>query len=186
VEQPEIHNLFLQACKALSDARIHFKRLVERNALLGNDNHIGDIGEYWVKRYFDLCRPGSGAVYPEIKNALYDLELGNGTKISVKTITRWSKTKMGTQLKPLDGVNWTILAAVYLNESLIPEKIAIVNLDDLMQQEVFRKNHASRNPENREEATFSYPRFTWWPWLEKWKITETDLATVCSTTGVSR
>lgn len=40
-----------EAIRAFSEARVLFKKAKKEGLILGNDNHIGDIGEYWVMKY---------------------------------------------------------------------------------------------------------------------------------------
>lgn len=149
------------AISALSNARAAFHDAAEAGLILGNDNHIGDIGEYWVKTYLETR--GRFKSYSQAKNDNYDLELTDGTRVSVKTLTAWSKRGKGTQIKPLCGTNWQLLAAVLLDKHLYPEKIAFVPLADLMQREVFMTNAANR----AGRKTRTYPAFQWWPWLNE-------------------
>jgi hypothetical protein len=160
----DAHETILKAIKALSEARNEFKKAVKEGLILGNDNHIGDIGEYWVRTYFE--RKSEFKEYAPKKNAPYDIELTDNTKISVKTITEWSKTGYGTQIKPLCGTDWQLLAAVFLDKNLMASKIALVPLDKLVSYEPFVSNLATRG----EEETKAYPRFQWWKWLDNYNV----------------
>ena len=154
----------IAALASLSTARASFREATEAGLILGNDNHIGDVGEYWVKVYFemqDLFRR-----YAQSKNDNYDLELTDGTRVSVKTLTAWSRRGKGTQVKPLCGSNWQLLAAVLLDERLYPLKIAIVPLVELMQHKAFRTNATNRS----ERQTKAYPAFQWWTWLDEYLV----------------
>lgn len=148
------------AISALSTAREAFEIAAAAGLVLGNDNHIGDVGEYWVKSYFESQKMFK--CFAPAKNSNYDLELFDGTRVSVKTITAWSQKGYGTQIKPLCGNNWKLLAAVFLDKSLHPSKIALVPLADLLLQKVFIDNEASRT----SKGTRTYPRFQWWSWLD--------------------
>ena len=163
----ENHKLFLKAIESFSETRALFEKLTEAGEILGNDNHIGDIGEYWIKRYYESI--GESIKLPKKKNELYDLIISSkDLRVSVKTKTPWSKTGMGTQIKTLKGEEnpWFFLAAVDLGENLFPQKIAIISLSDLMKQENFKKNEHSRE----HKGTKAYPRFRWWNWLEKYLV----------------
>jgi len=149
------------AMAALSAARGAFTDAAEAGLILGNDNHVGDIGEYWVRTYFETRGEFGG--YSKAKNDSYDLELTDGTRVSVKTLTSWSKRGRGTQVKPLCGRNWQLLAAVFLDDRLHPQKIAVVPLGELVQRKVFALNAANR----AERRTRSYPAFQWWAWLDE-------------------
>jgi phage protein U len=111
----------LKAIEALATAREAFQDAINNKLILGNDNHIGDIGEYWVRKHFECKSEFKG--YAPKKNSPYDIELKNGTKVSVKTITDWSKAGYGTQVKPLCGSNWVLLAAVFLDKKLHAKKL---------------------------------------------------------------
>lgn len=154
----------LNAIRSLSEARTHFFAAVEKGLVLGNDNHIGDIGEYWTRLLFESR--GEFKEYPDKKNAPYDIELKNGTKVSVKTITEWSETGYGTQIKPLCGENWQLLAAVYLGKDLKPSKISLVPVEALLKREPFMSNKIRRE----NDGVTAYPRFQWWAWLEEYVV----------------
>ncbi len=161
------HHLdFIETLAKLAEVRRSFHALAESKAILGNDNHIGDIGEYWARRYYEQCDEFLG--YGESKVHAFDIALRNGAKVSVKTITKWSKGGFGTQVKPLDGKDWQILFAIKLNEILFPEKVAIVPLPYLREQTVFVENEKRRGA--LKDATKTYPRFQWWSWLDNYQV----------------
>lgn len=155
----------LKAIKALSEARGAFEDAINEGLILGNDNHIGDIGEYWVRKHFE--KDSSFKAYAKKKNAPYDIELANETKVSVKTITEWSSTGYGTQIKPLCGTDWQLLAAVFLNKDLMASKISLVPLEKLVTHEPFISNKLSRE---KKDGTKAYPRFQWWNWLDDYNV----------------
>jgi len=148
------------AIAALVSARQGFEIAASEGLILGNDNHIGDVGEYWVRSYFESI--GKFQCFASAKNSNYDLQLTDGIRVSVKTLTAWSKNGYGTQIKPLCGNNWQLLAAVLLDRSLQPAKIALVPLAELLTKTVFLNNETRRS----NKGTRTYPRFQWWPWLE--------------------
>jgi hypothetical protein len=153
-----------RAIAALSTARDAFEIAVDAKLILGNDNHIGDIGEYWVREYYQA--KGLFKRFAPAKNSNYDLELVDSTRVSVKTITEWSKNGYGTQVKPLCGANWQLLAAVHLDRSLHPSKIAIVSLQALLSKDIFVDNERRRE----KKGTKTFPRFQWWPWLDEYVV----------------
>lgn len=152
-----------KAIVALSAAREAFEAAVASGLILGNDNHIGDLGEYWVREYFGAKKLFKS--FAPTKNSSYDIELVDSMRVSVKTLTAWSQRGYGTQIKPLCGTNWQLLAAVYLDRSLHPQKIAVVPLEAMRSQKVFVDNAASRLNGAR-----TYPRFQWWPWLDEYLV----------------
>lgn len=154
----------LEAMESLAKARGSFKESVKQGLILGNDNHIGDIGEYWVRNYF--LHQGKFKEYAPKKNAPYDIELIDGCKISVKTITEWSDTGYGTQIKPLCGTKWQVLAAVFLDKKLFASKISLVPVAKLVNFEPFVTNKGNRE----ENGTKAYPRFQWWDWLDEFIV----------------
>jgi hypothetical protein len=160
----EADESIIKAINALAVARDAFQEAVRKGLILGNDNHIGDIGEYWVRRHFES--KSNFNEYAPKKNSPYDIELIDGTKVSVKTITAWSERGYGTQVKPLCGNDWGLLAAVFLNEKLFAEKIALVPLDKLITHEQFVANEKRRSA----EETAAYPRFQWWDWLDQYTV----------------
>ncbi len=153
-----------EAIQHLSQARKAFLLAKKQNLILGNDNHIGDIGEYWVRKHF--IKENEFKEYASKKNAPYDLELNNKLKVSVKTITAWSETGYGTQIKPLCGKDWQLLAVVFLTTELLPEKIALVPLEELVNHEPFISNIQRR----KEENTKAFPRVQWWSWLDNYTV----------------
>ena len=164
----ENHKLFLKAIESFSKTRDLFQQLVEAKEIIGNDNHIGDIGEYWIKRYYENI--GESIELPENKNELYDLIIpSKELRISVKTKTPWSKRGRGTQVKPLkeeEEYPWNVLAAVDLGENLFPQKIAVISLSELLKQKEFKENKHRRE----HEGTTAYPAFQWWNWLDKYLV----------------
>jgi hypothetical protein len=50
------HNEILKGFRHLKKAREVFEKFEKHKPKLfsGNDNHIGDIGEYWALRYYNL------------------------------------------------------------------------------------------------------------------------------------
>ncbi|PKA03491.1 hypothetical protein CH375_16655, partial [Leptospira ellisii] len=89
--------IFISAVHNLFKARSGFAELADLKVISGNDNHIGDVGEYYILWY--LKSIGEDIIISEKRNSLYDLE-NNSTndKISVKTITTWSKNGKGAQI----------------------------------------------------------------------------------------
>lgn len=158
VPDPRMH----EALAALATARSAFEVAAEAGLILGNDNHIGDVGEYWVRTYFESL--GQFKRYAPVKNAPYDIELIDGTCVSVKTLTAWSKRGLGTQIKPVCGTHWQLLAAVLLDRGLRPAKIALVPLSELNARSVFLTNATNR----QDRSTKTFPRFQWWPWLNEY------------------
>lgn len=153
------HPTLLKAIGHLAAARREFHRAVGEGLILGNDNHIGDVGEYWARRHFEAR--GEFRAYHPKKNGPFDFDLKDGRCVSVKTMTAWSKTEKGTQVKELEGAHWHVLAAIYLGEDLMPDKIAIVPLDELLRHDPFPANVLRRG-----QGSSSFPRFEWWSWLE--------------------
>ncbi len=158
--------LFLMAVKHINAARKIFKDLEDKKSVSGNDNHIGDIGEFYVALFFQL--EGRQIRLSDKKNSLYDLEvLDESMNISVKTMTSWSKSKKGSPVKNNDKDPWTHLAAIMLNDMLEPESLAIIPFKELNKKEVFIRNEANRNGEKK---TKSYPAFQMWPWLKDYEM----------------
>jgi hypothetical protein len=108
-------------------------------------------------------KKGEFAGYHGSKIGPYDIVLKDGRRVSVKTISAWSQRGKGTQVKPLCGSNWTLLAAVSLDRDLMPGRIAVVPLQDLLQRGPFPTNVQRR----AQGSTKAYPAFEWWGWLEE-------------------
>jgi hypothetical protein len=164
---PHLHADFVKALKHFAKARGLFETLVKGKLILGNDNHIGDIGEYWVRRYYE--RLGKFRRYHPNKTGPFDIELKSGKCVSVKTTTAWSKKGSGSPVKA-DRGHWKILAAVYLGKDLFPTKLAIVPLHRLLKKDVFVKNAANRSHTRKAKRTQAHPPFRWWPWLDDYLV----------------
>jgi len=158
----------MTAVKHITAAKKIFEDLEVKGIICGNDNHIGDIGEFYVALYFQL--KGNLVCLPEgigKKTFPYDLEIiDENIKISVKTMTMWSKNKKGSQVKINDKAAWTHLAAIMLNNQLIPVSLAIVPYKVLKTQNVFITNEINR----RDKKTKSFPVFQMWPWLKDYEV----------------
>jgi hypothetical protein len=150
-----------RAMQSLAQARSDFLLAAREGLILGNDNHVGDIGEYWARMHFE--ETGLFDTYHSDKNGSYDIRLQDGRCVSVKTVTAWSEHGKGAQVKPLCGTNWTVLAAVKLDRDLFPDQIAVVPLADILLQDPFRKNEL-----RRFNGSKTFPVFQWWGWLDKY------------------
>ncbi len=159
--------LFRQALKSLVQSRLLFDECAKRGIVLGNDNHIGDIGEYWVKRWYESQE--IQAVLAAVKTSAYDILLSNtNDRVSVKTITEWSRHGKGTQIKPLleKGNPWNILAVVILSPDLLPSQLSIIPLAELLSMPEFVENKTKRS----EKGTKTYPRVSRdWKWLDRYR-----------------
>ncbi|MBI3744468.1 MAG: hypothetical protein HY261_09325 [Chloroflexi bacterium] len=161
---PQQHKDFLEACENLAKVRTAFRNLKEQNLVSGNDNHVGDIGEYWVARYLE--RTNRNPVPAPTKTAPYDFTLGDGTKVSVKTMTSWAKYKRGTLVKIPASTRWE-LAAVFLDDNLMLKKLAVIPCDKLRQQPPFLGDAVADNPLNSRLLT---PYFRWWDFLKDYEV----------------
>jgi hypothetical protein len=103
---PHLHTDFVKALKHFAKARRLFEKLVEGELILGNDNHIGDIGEYWVRRYHERLEKFKR--YHPHKTGPFDIEPRSGKSVSVKTTTAWSKKGSGSPVKA-DRGHWGCL-----------------------------------------------------------------------------
>jgi hypothetical protein len=88
------HEAYVQAIGQLAAVGRSFAQLASDGLILGNDNHIGDIGEYWVRRYYEGL--GEFKRYGAGKNSPFDIQLTDDKQISVKTLTAWSELGYGT------------------------------------------------------------------------------------------
>lgn len=160
--------LFRLAIESLAQSRQLFEECAKRGLILGNDNHIGDIGEYWVLKWYRL--QGHQADLAKDKTSDFDISvLDTKDLISVKTITAWSAHGKGTQIKPLNenGNPWNVLAVVILSTDLTPSQISIISLHDLLKTPEFIENGIKR----REKGTKTYPCVSRdWKWLEAYSV----------------
>ncbi len=157
------HALFLTACEQFKLARVAFRGLAQQKLVRGNDNHVGDIGEYWVERYYECA--GRNPSSAGSKVSTFALELGDGTKVSVRTMTPWARTGKGTPVKPIVGARWE-LAAVTLDDSFRLTKLAIVPSEQLCKYPPFSKLNGGYLTGSTMGPRSSFPRFQWWPFLK--------------------
>lgn len=160
--------LFMEAIKSLARSRLLFEECAKRGIVLGNDNHIGDIGEYWVKKWYES--QGQRAELASVKTSAYDILLPDSDdRVSVKTITEWSHHGKGTQIKPLleKGNPWNILAVVILSPDLVPSQLSLISLDNLLKMPEFVENKKKRH----DKGTKTYPRVSRdWKWLSSSQV----------------
>jgi hypothetical protein len=109
----------------------------------GNDNHIGDIGEYWTLRFFDSEQP----ILSPNKNDSWDIELKDGSRLSVKTMSEWNTSGRGSLVKGIQAGNWQYLVAVRLDGKLHVNKFCVVP------HSVVKERVPDRS------------QFKWWNWL---------------------
>jgi hypothetical protein len=159
--------LFEKARQAFVTTRQLFQTGKNRGLFLGNDNLIGDIGEYYVMDYYKNL-----GLSPELapkKNSRYDISIpSKNIKVSVKTITDWSEHKKGTQVKPLDKKNnpWNVLAVVQLDSSLMVRMLSIIPLVELLKKPEFLANISNR----KKKDTKTFPRVQDWEWLNEYQV----------------
>ncbi|APH40016.1 Uncharacterized protein A9P81_0023 [Leptospira interrogans serovar Copenhageni/Icterohaemorrhagiae] len=155
--------IFISAVRNLYKARAGFAELANLKIISGNDNHIGDVGEYYILWY--LKSVGEDVIISGKRNSLYDLE-NNSTKekISVKTITTWSKNGKRAQINT-DSPDWNLLYCLYLGKDLIPDKVAKIDYFEFSEQKVIKENKERRILTNSK----SFPQFQWWEWLENYR-----------------
>ncbi len=139
------HQEILSAFQQFKEVREVFAKY-EGKWFSGNDNHIGDIGEYWAMRYFEDRNP---KIAPS-RTSNYDIELGDGTRLSVKTMSEWNKRGQGGPVKGIDSAFWNYLVAVKLDNDLNVEKFCIVP-----HEQVKKRGIKERKP------------FRWWSWLDE-------------------
>ena len=114
----------------------------------GNDNHVGDVGEYWAMLHFKNRQP---KLAPK-RTSPYDIELNDGTRLSIKTMSQWNASGQGGPVTGIDEANWSYLIAIKLDQNLKVEKFCMVPREELQ-----KKGVKNKSP------------FKWWPWLEKFE-----------------
>jgi hypothetical protein len=158
--------LFKEAIYHLSCSRNLFSELHRLGLCSGNDNHIGDIGEFYVYKYF-MKNNGSPKFSPK-RNSLYDIE-NDGRKISVKTMTNWSKTGKSSKINLMDK-NWDDLFVVKLNDDLLPLKIASIHYDELILFPPIAKKLSNSN-----NGQIKRIQFKWWDILDNKVVFNLDI-----------
>ncbi len=142
------HSEILEGFRHFVEARKVFAKYAkERKWFSGNDNHIGDIGEYWIMRYFKDKEP---TLAPK-RTSPYDIQLKDGSRLSVKTMSKWNKSGRGSPVKGIDEKLWDYLIAIILDNNLEVEKFCIVPHKEV------RKMVGNNSP------------FKWWHWLEEFE-----------------
>ena len=111
----------LEGFKYFAEARKIFDKY-KGKWFSGNDNHVGDIGEYWAMRYFESREP---MLAPK-RNSHYDIELDDGMRFSIKAMSRWNKSGYGSPVKGIDENYWDCLVAIKLDDNFKVEKFCIV------------------------------------------------------------
>ena len=156
--------LLTAAVRKYAEVRDIFARLQELGIVSGNDNRIGDIGEYYVLRH--LQRSGHHVELAPKKNSLFDLIIDGRERVSVKTTTDWSSRGRGAQIKTsTDERNWDVLYAIQLDRTLRPVKLASIDYTTLTAKPEFMQS-----AQNRVHGSRSHPQFRWWPWLDDYLI----------------
>ncbi|RJO62712.1 MAG: hypothetical protein C4542_02465 [Dehalococcoidia bacterium] len=140
------HEEIRQGFKHFAEARKVFSKY-KGKWFIGNDNHVGDIGEYWTMRYFLSAKPelAPSRVSP------YDIVLGDGQKLSVKTMSRWNESGRGSPVKGIINKDWDCLVAIKLDEQFEVDQFCLVPLDKIS------KRIKDGSP------------FMWWGWLDEFR-----------------
>jgi len=134
----------LEGFKHFAEARKVFDKY-KGKWFSGNDNHVGDIGEYWAMRYFLFLNKGP-KLAPK-RNSQYDIELDDGTRFSIKTMSRWNRSGYGSPVKGIDEKFWDYLVAIKLDGNLHIERFCVIPHKEV------------------RERIRSESRFKWWDWL---------------------
>ena len=143
------HEEILKGFKDFVEARKVFAKY-KGKWFSGNDNHVGDIGEYWAMRYFLFLNK-----WPKLapkRTSPYDIELDNGKRLSVKTMSEWNKSGLGSPMKGIDEKLWDYLVAIKLDGNLHIKMFCIVS-----------------HKEVRERIKSGSP-FRWWDWLGEFEV----------------
>ena len=103
------HEEILKGFKHFTEARKVFAKY-KGKWFSGNENHVGDIGEYWAIRYF----LNKGPKLAPKRTSHYDIELNDRTRFSIKTMSKWNRSGYGSPVKGLDEQYWHFLVAIKL------------------------------------------------------------------------
>ncbi len=140
-----------------SEILLGFRRFVEAREIFakyeakwfsGNDNHVGDIGEYWTMRYFEDREP---KLAPK-RNSSYDIELQDGSRLAIKTMSKWNRSGQGGPVKGIDEKLWEYLVTIKLDDNMEVERFCIVSHKEI------------------RERVRDGSQFKWWSWLEKFEV----------------
>jgi hypothetical protein len=123
MSEHEEHQGILKGFKNFVEAREVFDKY-KGKWFSGNDNHVGDIGEYWAMRYFKSI--GKEPKLAPSRISPYDIKLNGGTILSVKTRSKWNKSKQGGLVKGIEPKHWDFIIAVDLDKNLGVESFYII------------------------------------------------------------
>jgi len=158
--------IFMSGIEYFTKARGLFKKLSLQGVFSRSENYISEIGQYHVLKYLEL--QGKKPRVTHKKAYMFDLVV-DGKKISVKTEmkteTDWFKREYGSNLRLVDK-EWDFLYAVDLRQDMVPEDIAAIPYDELIEKkEIKDRIEKIKNDQARDSI-----RFKWWGWLNDYKI----------------
>ncbi len=141
------HSEILEGFRRFVEVRKIFAKY-EGKWFSGNDNHVGDIGEYWTMRYFKDKEP---TLAPK-RTSPYDIQLKDGSRLAIKTMSKWNKSGRGSPVKGIDEKLWDYLIAIRLDDNMKVETFCIVPHKEI------QKRVRDRSP------------FKWYSWLEEFEV----------------
>lgn len=89
------------------------------HAIPGGDQKTGSIGEYYAYLYLETNNPDADIIYGGHSEKGWDINFvinGISTKVQVKTVSQYSKTRT---ISPIHK-GWDQLYLIYINQDLIP------------------------------------------------------------------
>ena len=143
------HDEILRGFEYFKEARKVFAKY-EGQWFSGNDNHVGDVGEYWAMRYFLSLNEGP-TLAPK-RTSPYDIKLKNGKLVSVKTMSKWNRSGYGGPVKGIDDKSWDYLVTIKLDDDLGVEGFCIVPWKEVGERV-------------KEKSPFK-----WWDWLDEFRV----------------
>ena len=106
----------------------------EKKWFSGNDNLVGDIGEYWAAKLLgevDLAEKSNDPYdFKVTRSRTPNFRKYEGEKIYVKAMTPWATRKAGSAVKGIKARKWNFFCAIKLDDKLLPVEYAIVPIGE--------------------------------------------------------
>ncbi len=121
------HNKIKHAIKNYSKA---YKALQywqdNHHAIPGGDQKTGSIGEYYAYLYLSIIYPNAALTYGSHSEKGWDIDVsenGVSTKVQVKTVSKYSKTRT---ISPIHK-GWDILYLIYVGFDMLPRGFWVID-----------------------------------------------------------
>ena len=126
------------------------------HAIPGGDQKTGSIGEYYAYQYVTSSYPGATLTYGSHSQKGWDIDVvskGVSTKIQVKTVSRYSKTRT---ISPIHK-GWDLLYLIYLDRDLYPKGFWIIEDKSLFGDSDTLKSKKCPDPDKSSTGSKNIP-----------------------------